>query len=86
MNYVQEMQKVVKGGLTSKVPHAQDVKKMMLLKATEKSGLPLSFETVVGAGTKKIINIMLQSTVWATYMHTHLLLMKKGKLLMVKFI
>lgn len=53
MNYVQEMQKVVKGGLTSKVPHAQDVKKMMLLKATEKSGLPLSFETIVGAGTKK---------------------------------
>ncbi|MBD7938558.1 YfkD family protein [Cytobacillus sp. Sa5YUA1] len=53
MNYVQEMQKIVKGGLTSKVPHSQDVKKMMLLKATEKSGLPLSFETIVGAGTKK---------------------------------
>lgn len=53
IHYVQEAQKVVRGGLTAKVPDAEDVKKMMLLKAAEKTGLPLAFETVVGAGTKK---------------------------------
>ncbi|MDQ0271563.1 YfkD famly protein [Cytobacillus purgationiresistens] len=53
IHYVQEMQKVVRGGLTSKVPHTDDVKNMMLLKATEKTGLPLSFETIIGGGTKK---------------------------------
>ena len=52
MHYVQEMQKVVQGGLTAKVPAAKDVQKMMLLKAAEKTKLPLSFETIVGAGTK----------------------------------
>lgn len=53
IHYVQESQKIIRGGLTAKVPHAQDVKKMMLLKAAEKTMLPLSFETVYGAGTKK---------------------------------
>ncbi|WP_141430601.1 YfkD famly protein [Bacillus sp. 03113] len=53
IHYVQETQKVVKGGLTAKVPSADDVKKMMLLKGMEKSGLPLAFETIVGGGTKK---------------------------------
>lgn len=53
IHYVQEAQKVVKGGLTAKVPEAEDVKKMMLVKAAEKTNLPLAFETVVGAGTKK---------------------------------
>ncbi|WP_394582885.1 YfkD famly protein [Cytobacillus firmus] len=53
IHYVQEAQKVVRGGLTAKVPNAEDVKKMMLLKAMEKSGLPLAFETIIGAGTKK---------------------------------
>lgn len=53
MHYVQEMQKIVRGGLTSKVANAEDVKKMMLLKAAEKTGLPLAFETVIGGGTKK---------------------------------
>jgi hypothetical protein len=53
MHYVQEMQKIVRGGLTSKVANAEDVKKMMLIKASEKTGLPLAFETVVGGGTKK---------------------------------
>ena len=50
--YLQEMQKIVRGGLTAKIPHANDVKKMMLLKAAEKTKLPLSFETIIGAGTK----------------------------------
>lgn len=53
IHYVQEAQKVVRGGLTAKIPEAEDVKKMMLVKAAEKTGLPLVFETVVGAGTKK---------------------------------
>lgn len=52
-HYVQEAQKVINGGLTAKIPNAEDVKKMMLLKATEKTKLPLAFETVIGAGTKK---------------------------------
>ncbi|MGE8203073.1 YfkD family protein [Heyndrickxia sp. NPDC080065] len=53
IHYVQEAQKIVRGGLTAKVSKADDVKKMMLLKAMEKTRLPLSFETIVGAGTKK---------------------------------
>lgn len=53
IHYVQEAQKVVRGGLTAKVPDAEDVKKMMLLKAAQKTGLPLAFETVIGGATKK---------------------------------
>lgn len=51
--YRQEAQKQVKGGLTSKVASSEEVKQMMMLKAMEKSKLPLSFQTIVGAGTKK---------------------------------
>lgn len=53
IHYVQEAQKTIRGGLTAKIPKAEDVQKMMLLKATEKTNLPLAFETIVGAGTKK---------------------------------
>lgn len=53
IHYVQEAQKIIKGGLTAKVENAEEVKKMMLLKAMKKTNLPLSFETVVGGGTKK---------------------------------
>ncbi|WP_241680188.1 YfkD famly protein [Metabacillus mangrovi] len=53
MHYRQNDQKKVKGGLTAEVPMIQDVKNMMLLKAMKKTNLPLSFETIVGAGTKK---------------------------------
>ncbi|WP_018663840.1 YfkD famly protein [Heyndrickxia acidiproducens] len=53
MHYVQESQKVVRGGLTAKVAKSDDVKKMMLLKAMENSKLPLAFDTIIGAGTKK---------------------------------
>ncbi|AZV41290.1 YfkD famly protein [Peribacillus asahii] len=53
IHYVQEAQKTVHGGLTAKIPKAEDVQKMMLLKATEKTKLPLAFETIIGAGTKK---------------------------------
>ncbi|WP_153127118.1 YfkD famly protein [Peribacillus tepidiphilus] len=60
IHYVQEAQKIVKGGLTAKIPAADDVQKMMLIKAGEKTNLPLSFETIIGAGTKKeqVYNIM----------------------------
>lgn len=50
--YVQEAQKFVRGGLTAKIANAEDVKKMMLLKAMEKTHFPLAFETIIGAGTK----------------------------------
>lgn len=53
IHYVQEAQKIVRGGLTAKINNADDVKKMMLLKAMEKTRLPLAFETVIGGGTKK---------------------------------
>ncbi len=53
IHYVQEAQKVIKGGLTAKIPNADEVKKMMLIKAAGKTNLPLAFETVIGLGTKK---------------------------------
>ena len=53
IHYVQEAQKVIKGGLTAKIQNADEVKKMMLTKAAGKTNLPLAFETVIGLGTKK---------------------------------
>ncbi len=53
IHYVQETQKLVRGGLTAKISHAEEVKKMMLMKASQKTDLPLSFETIIGGGTKK---------------------------------
>ncbi|WP_234998576.1 YfkD famly protein [Salirhabdus sp. Marseille-P4669] len=53
LNYVQESEKRIKGGLTSKTEKASDVMKMMLLSAQDKTDLPLAFETVFGSGTKK---------------------------------
>lgn len=53
MHYVQKKKKEVKGALTNKISKPADIKKMMLLKAKEKTELPLSYSTVVGKGTKK---------------------------------
>jgi hypothetical protein len=53
IHYKQEAEKHVKGGLTAKISNSEDVKKMMLLKAMQKTQLPLSFHTVIGYGTKK---------------------------------
>ncbi|MGO4889799.1 YfkD family protein [Anaerobacillus sp. MEB173] len=53
MQYAQEQQKNVTGGLTAKIPNSEEVKKMMMIKATENTGLPLAFETIIGQGTKK---------------------------------
>lgn len=53
VTYFQEQQKRVAGGLSANIAHSDEVKKMMMLRASEKTGLPLSFDTVTGQGTKK---------------------------------
>lgn len=53
ISYKQESQKQVKGGLTAEISYSDHVKKLMLLKAMKKTNLPLSFETIIGVGTKK---------------------------------
>ncbi|GAF15523.1 hypothetical protein JCM19046_3617 [Bacillus sp. JCM 19046] len=53
MSYNQEQQKKITGGLTAKIPNSEAVEKMMMISASEKTSLPLSFDTVVGQGTKK---------------------------------
>ncbi|WP_096201757.1 YfkD famly protein [Bacillus sp. FJAT-45350] len=53
LKYTQEQQKKVSGDLTAKVPNSEAVKKMMMIKAAENTGLPLGFETIIGHGTKK---------------------------------
>ncbi len=59
LRYNQETQKIVQGDLTANIKNAEDVKKMMLLKAMEKTHLPLAFQTIVGYGTKhaRVYNI-----------------------------
>lgn len=52
IHYMQETQKMVRGGLTTKVQQTDDVQKMMLLSAMHRTKLPLAFDTVIGAGTK----------------------------------
>lgn len=53
MSYRQEEEKSVTGGLTAAIPDSEDVKKMMLMKASEKTKLSLSFQTIIGKGTRK---------------------------------
>ncbi|OLO25595.1 hypothetical protein BTR23_24560 [Alkalihalophilus pseudofirmus] len=53
LTYTQDQQKKISGGLTAEVPNSEEVKKMMMIKAAEKTGLPLAFDTVIGYGTKK---------------------------------
>ncbi|MBO1627256.1 hypothetical protein COE15_13715 [Bacillus cereus] len=59
LRYKQESQKTIEGGLTAYIKDADDVKKMILLKAMEKVQLPLSFKTTIGYGTgnERIYNI-----------------------------
>ncbi|PFH87044.1 YfkD famly protein [Bacillus sp. AFS088145] len=52
IKYYQNSQQIVKGGLTAKVRNADDVINLMMHDASEKTTLPLAFQTVVGAGTK----------------------------------
>ncbi|WP_270182648.1 YfkD famly protein [Alkalihalobacillus sp. CinArs1] len=53
MSYRQEEEKSVSGGLTASIPSSDDVKKMMLMKASEKTKLSLAFQTIIGKGTRK---------------------------------
>lgn len=53
LRYNQEEQKEIKGALTNKIANPIDVKTMMLLKAKDKTKLPLSYQAIIGKGTKK---------------------------------
>lgn len=53
LNFIQQEQKEVKGALTNKIAKPDEVKNMMLLKAKEKTKLPLSYATIIGKNTKK---------------------------------
>lgn len=53
LSYHQDSEKEIKGALTNKIAHPENVKTMMLLKAHEKTKLPLSYTSVIGQGTKK---------------------------------
>ncbi|OIJ14111.1 hypothetical protein BKP35_07885 [Anaerobacillus arseniciselenatis] len=53
LQYSQDQQKKVTGGLTAKIPNSDEVQKMMMIKAAEKTGMPLALSTVIGHGTKK---------------------------------
>lgn len=52
MSYYQESKKTVKGGLTAYVNRVEEVQEMLLQKATQKTKLPLSFDTTVGGETR----------------------------------
>lgn len=53
LHYDQQEKKEIKGALTNKITHANDVKNMILLKSKQKTNLPLSFQTIVGKDTRK---------------------------------
>jgi len=52
LSYNQQRQVKVNGGLTAHVSDEDEVKKLMLNQAADKTHLPIAFETYVGAGTK----------------------------------
>ncbi|KZE64970.1 hypothetical protein AWM68_09895 [Fictibacillus phosphorivorans] len=68
--YNQTAHKKVSGGLTASIPNSEAVQKMMLISAAEKSKLPLSFQTAVGAGTKKS-NVYHVSPKQVGYLHSY---------------
>lgn len=53
LSYRQQKEQKVTGGLTAKIPNSDEIQKMMILQASEKTDLPLSFQTVIGKGTQK---------------------------------
>ncbi|GEN31338.1 hypothetical protein HNQ35_001849 [Cerasibacillus quisquiliarum] len=53
LSYHQENQKEVKGALTNKIAQPEQVKSMILMKTKAKTKLPLSYQTVIGSGTKQ---------------------------------
>lgn len=52
LTYVQEKQEKVTGGLTAKISDQDEVEKLMMMKAAQKTALPLGFTTFIGRGTK----------------------------------
>ncbi|MFD1067282.1 YfkD family protein [Oceanobacillus locisalsi] len=52
MSYYQQEEKEIQGALTSKISDPEQIKTMMLLKASENTKLPLSYKTVIGHNTK----------------------------------
>jgi len=52
LQYSQQEQATVKGALTSQITNAEEVRKMMLLRAKQKTNLPVANEAVFGRGTK----------------------------------
>lgn len=53
MGYTQEEKKEITGALTNKIDNPDNIRKMMLLTAKDKTELPLSYKTVIGENTKK---------------------------------
>lgn len=53
ISYVQKEEKQVKGGLTSRISHSDQMMKLILLEAQKNTKLPLSFNTFIGKGTKQ---------------------------------
>lgn len=70
LSYNQTAHKKVTGGLTAAIPNSEAVQKMMIISAAEKSKLPLSFQTAVGAGTKKP-NVYHVSPKQVGYLHSY---------------
>lgn len=53
MHYMQKEQKEINGALINQIKNPEDVKKLILLHAKEKTNFPLSFQTIIGKNTKK---------------------------------
>ncbi|MCP3029058.1 YfkD famly protein [Halobacillus sp. A5] len=53
ISYEQKEEKHVKGGLTTKASHSDQMMKLILLEAQKNTKLPLSFQSVIGRGTKQ---------------------------------
>ncbi|MGV2620536.1 YfkD family protein [Halobacillus sp. ACCC02827] len=53
LSYLQQEEKQVKGGLTSRISQSDQMMKLILLEAQNNTKLPLSFNTVIGKGTKQ---------------------------------
>ncbi|BBN99648.1 YfkD famly protein [Sporolactobacillus terrae] len=52
IGYLQEVQAKVNGGLTSDIPKKEEASQLILAKTMKKTHLPISFSTIIGAGTK----------------------------------
>ncbi|MFZ3577986.1 YfkD family protein [Virgibacillus sp. DJP39] len=53
MHYVQKEEKSITGALVNKIASPDDVKKMILLHASNETKLPLSYRTIIGKDTQK---------------------------------